>query len=127
MDGEEGEWHPYLGAKVMGALFGHKWLAFTLLHSRFLAKKSDCKPSKLCMADKLSITLTPAWLYLPMVRATGEINEYRALARKGKYSHSNVVRETDEQWYRAVQNYLKAWAYEHKEGKEDTWTPKNTK
>jgi hypothetical protein len=28
------------------------------------------------VADKLAFVLTPAWLYLPMTRATGELSEY---------------------------------------------------
>jgi hypothetical protein len=33
------------------------------------------------MADKLAIALTPSWLYLLMVRASGEIHEYMAHAK----------------------------------------------
>jgi hypothetical protein len=53
----------------------------TLYHSRYLAKTLGHKASPRCAADKLAIWLTPAWLYLPMVRATGELAEYMAHAR----------------------------------------------
>ena len=52
------------------------WRDFSLYHSRYYAKKNNAYPSKLCFADKLSFCLTPRWLYLPMVNATGEIKEY---------------------------------------------------
>lgn len=54
----------------------HKWKQFSLYHSRYYAKKYGANPSKLCFADKLSFCVTPRWLYLPMVNATGEIKEY---------------------------------------------------
>src|SRR5215472_14200778 len=62
MDGPEGELHPYIGAKIMGALFGKTWHDFCLYHSRFLAKRHGVQFSRLCVADKLSICITPAWL-----------------------------------------------------------------
>jgi hypothetical protein len=60
MDGPEGELHPFLGARIMQALFDRKlrfpesvtgyskltvspWFAFTLYHSRFLAKSHQSR------------------------------------------------------------------------------------
>ncbi len=87
MDGEEGETHPYVGAGIVSALFddpepnrrpsivkraldrafgrgapgGMSWFSFNLYHSRFLAKRhGKTRYSMLCVADKLSICLTPA-------------------------------------------------------------------
>lgn len=108
MDGPEGEKHPELGARLMHALFdrprivveefigthggvvrkresNYHWLHLTLFHSRFYAKQVGRLPSRLCAADKLASYLTPWWIYLPMVKATGEIQEYMAIAGQGKY------------------------------------------
>jgi hypothetical protein len=92
MDGPEGERHPYRGAQIMGALFGERWYRFTLLHSRYLAKTLGSQPSRLCVADKLAIALTPAWLYLPMVRATGEVREYMAHAPHSSKGNEKLIR-----------------------------------
>ena len=148
MDGPEGELHPYLGARIMSFLFDKryrrfniwrgdfgrgparpgyityrrtKWHDFTLYHSRFLAKKNEAQYSKLCVADKLAISLTPAWLYLPMVRATGEIKEYMKDTERNS-GGSVKVTNSELVWYSAVQDYVRKWVEEHKEIKEDTWT-----
>ena len=79
MDDENGEKHPEVGAKIMHFLFdwgSDYWRNFTLLHSRHYAKTLGMKYSKLCVADKFAFCLTPAWLYIPMVTASGEIKEY---------------------------------------------------
>lgn len=122
MDGDEGELHPYWGACLMGALFGKQWFDFTLYHSRFLAKKNNAQYSRLCVADKFAIVLTPAWLYLPMVKATGEIVEYM------KDAERNSNGELKQQklalvWYNGVKDYVRRWVHEHKDIKADTWTP----
>jgi hypothetical protein len=129
MDGAEGEKHVEFGAGIMGRWFGTEWRDFCLYHSRFYAKR-DGKPfSRLCVADKLSIVLTPAWLYLPMVRWTGEIREYMALAKtrtamgEPKYASMQLTTSTEERWYADVQEYLRRWVAEHRDGREDTWTP----
>lgn len=128
MDGEEGELHPYWGAFVMGALFGRRWFEFTLSHSRFLAKKLGINPSRLCVADKLATVLTPRFLYLPMVRATGEVHEYMALSRRNnatgdKYSTMNLDASSQLAWHRDMIAYMRRWVQEHRDGREDTWTP----
>lgn len=131
MDGEEGERHPFTGAKIMGFLFGKKWYDFCLYHSRFLAKKFDATPSRLCIADKLAICLQPEWLYLPAVRATGEIHEYMKLSQAhgntthNKYAHMSLSKKSQREWYRSMQAYVRKWVEEHKDGREDTWTPKS--
>lgn len=136
MDGQEGDLHPYLGADIMGVIFGWEWFNFCLSHSRFLAKKR-CQPySRLCVADKLSVAMEPAWLYLPRARASGELYEYMSLAGgkddskyKGepndKYVHMKILEGTPEAWFDAVCHYLKQWVHEHKDLKEDTWTKLN--
>lgn len=141
MDGPEGETHPQLGAFLM-AFFDRKadwtvengpvgrWGLFSLLHSRYYAKTLGLQPSRLCMADKLAIALTPGWLYLPMVRASGEIHEYMAHAKHRIVGNINitdeekrrVVSSSQAEWYAGVQSYCRRWAMAHRDGAIDTWT-----
>jgi hypothetical protein len=130
MDGDEGETHPEWACGKMNQWFGAPWGAFVLTHSRFYAKKMKLPVSPLCYADKLAIVYTPAWLYLPMVRATGEIVEYMKLAQQnnaglggGKYSTMNVSHHDEGEWCRGVKAYVRKWVAEHKDGRDDTWTP----
>jgi len=142
MDGPEGEKHVELGAKIMryfdivwglpcdecqdkGCSVCSEWYYFTLYHSRFYAKKDNAQYSKLCVADKYSLVLTPWWLYLPLVNLTGEIHEYMGQA-DDKYKGMNLNINSQYAWYKSVQTYLSAWVEEHKDIKKDTWTPGNT-
>lgn len=75
MDGPEGETHPEFGAKAM-SIFGPGWRDFTLLHSRFYAERVGRPVSRLCMADKLAICLTPRWLWKLLISLSGERQEY---------------------------------------------------
>lgn len=143
MDGPEGETHPRLGARIMAVLFDWhdrtfrwtdggpigEWGFFALLHSRYYAKTLGMQPSRLCMADKLAIALTPAWLYLPMVRATGEIHEYMAHAKHRIVGNTNVSESEQalllagqDEWYAGVRSYCRRWAMAHCDGSVDTWT-----
>jgi hypothetical protein len=131
MDGPEGETHPEVAAKLMAWLFGPKWGDFCRYHSRFAAKRDGAQFSRLCVADKLSISLTPAWLYLPMVNATGEIVEYMAMGKQcesnskgvNKYESMKLRCDNQREWYQGVQQYLKRWVDTHKDLRPDTWTP----
>ena len=118
LDGLEGEQHPEFAAKIMGFLFGERWADFCRYHSRFLAKKNGRHVSRLCVADKMAIALQPGWMYLPMARATGELHEYMS----GEMKRNPNFDRTPEQWFLALQKYIKEWAIEHKDCKEDTWT-----
>lgn len=138
MDGPEGEIHPVFAARIMGWLFdrptqfgradcvpsrdGHwpigSWHDFCLYHSRFLAKHDGMPFSRLCVADKLSIALTPSWLYLPMARLSGELKEYM----EGKGARTPAGTRSPRKWLRDVQQYCRAWAMEHRDGKQDEWT-----
>lgn len=118
MDGPEGETHPELGARIMGALFGAEWRDFTLLHSRFYSKRLGRPFSRLCVADKLAVAMTPWWLYLPLTRLTGEIHEY--MAGPGGRTAANGM--GFRAWNAEVCCYLRAWVAEHRDGREDTWT-----
>lgn len=133
MDGEaEGERHPEWACGFMNRWCGAPWGAFVLYHSRFYAKKDRVPVSALCYADKLAIVYTPTWLYLPMVRATGEIREYMKLAHKnndglgdGKYANMNLSHEDEAKWCAGVKDYVRRWVEEHKDGRADTWTPES--
>lgn len=128
MDGPEGETHPELGAAIMRRLFGQPWGDFAMYHSRFLAKQHGVKPSPLCIADKLAIALEPWWLYLPRVNLTGEVREYMAKSAHmnetgGKYSGMNLNMSSQRAWNRDMCAYIRRWVAEHKDGRDDTWTP----
>lgn len=95
MDGDKGQRHPELGGKIMARLFGQDWGDFCRLHSRYYAKLEGREPSPLCAADKLVLLVTPRWIYLPAVRATGEVQEYTALYAAWR----GVESVTIEEWY----------------------------
>jgi len=147
MGGPEGEQHPQVGAAIMSWLFDHPWLDrpwpylggwmkygawgnFTIMHSRYYAKTLGMQPSRLCMADKLAIALTPGWLYLPMVRASGELQEYMAHEKHRLVWNSHIsdverrrmLSGSQAEWYTGVQSYCRRWAFAHREGAVDTWT-----
>lgn len=109
MDGDEGETHPELGANIMRRLFGIAWYRFTLYHSRFYAKRDGAEISQLCVSDKLATVLTPNWIYLLLVRATGEIAEYRKPPNdRYEYSYTEKLAfdRDDKDW---VANTLKPY------------------
>lgn len=154
MDGPEGEQHVETGARIMTALFdgkprnggrpingepqdlsgwlvlasGHwigKWGQFSLYHSRYYAKRNGRSVSRLCFADKLSFALTPRWLYLPAVTATGEINEYLKNAQKADSGHWKPTGDDKRVWHAQLCEYMRNWVEEHKDGAVDTWTDAN--
>lgn len=106
-----------------------RWRDFTMYHSRFYAKKHGTQPSRLCIADKLAITLTPRWLYLPLARATGEIHEYmKCSAQKegegpAKYAAMKLRTDNQKQWHGDMCDYLRRWVDAHMDGSIDNWTP----
>jgi hypothetical protein len=108
-----------------------KWADFSRYHSRFYAKKDGVNPSRLCIADKLAICLEPSWLYLPRVNWSGEIVEYMKLAESrnlageniNKYESMKLSTKSQKDWFEAMTSYLQRWVDEHKNGKDDTWTP----
>lgn len=102
----------------------HVWSNFSLYHSRYYAKKFGAQPSRLCFADKLSFNVTPRWLYLPMVNATGEIHEYLKMAKKSETTHWKPV-EGQKVWHSQLREYMAKWVEEHKDGSPDTWTNSN--
>jgi hypothetical protein len=77
MDGEDGERHPELGARIAGRLLGQEYHDLALLHSRHYAAAAAVEPSALCWPDKLAQACEPVWWYLLRARASGELREYR--------------------------------------------------
>lgn len=107
-----------------------RWRDLCLYHSRFYAKRDGKHFSKLCVADKLSIVLTPWWLYLPLTRLSGELSEYMARCQPSngdKYAGMNVFDHRPKEWYLNVQDYLRRWVEEHIDMKPDTWTPEHSR
>lgn len=76
-------------------------------HSRFLSKHYGVTPSRLCWADKLAAALTPWWLYVPMCRVTGEIQEYRSIKKHqedlGRVYDRDDSFAADKAWFLALQ------------------------
>lgn len=130
IDGPEGEEHVRLGAAIMRRLFGPQWEEFTCCHSRFWAKKMGRPFSRLCVADKLAFVLTPLWLYLPMVRWTGEIQEYMRETRRSLSDLRNLepweaqcLRSDDEiTFLTGLRSYTGRWVNRHRNLAEDYWT-----
>lgn len=130
MEGHEGESHVELGARIMGQLFGGDWAMFTACHSRYWAKRIHQPISALCLADKLAFVMTPAWLYLPMARATGELAEYmvRAKERQAGSEHFTAaecaqLNSTDpRKWLAGLKSYTRRWVEAHRDGRDDVWT-----
>jgi hypothetical protein len=91
-----------------------RWGLFVLGHSRFYAKKYGVYMSQLCVADKYAIVLTPWWLYIPMAWASGELGEYLALLKDGKYTHMNLEAYTVRGWHKSMKDYLRGWVNENK-------------
>jgi len=129
MDGADGETHVELGARLMTALFGESWGAFTAAHSRYWAKRNGRQFSRLCVADKLAFVLTPDWLYVPMARATGELSEYmlRAKERQAGCEYFTDVESAQlnspkpREWLRGLKSYTSRWVEEHRDGGVDHW------
>lgn len=129
MDGNEGEQHVVLGGRIMGGLFGPNWCDFTLCHSRHWAKRVGKPYSKLCLADKLAFVLTPAWLYLPMARMSGELHEYMRVASSRQLCGNvtsfelSLLKSRDPGvWLEGIKLYTRRWVEQHRNGVRDHWT-----
>lgn len=99
MDGPEGERHPLLGAYIAGALFGYDYYKLVLLHSRYFAQRLGARPSKLCWADKYSMTFDPPRFYLWRARRSGELAEYRDNAARRQFIERTAP---DELWLKKL-------------------------
>ncbi len=132
MDDADGETHPEFGGILMHrATFGEgvavrwAWENFVRYHSRFFAKRERAPLSPLAYADKLSIAITPPWIYLPLANLTGEVREYMDPAANGaggKYAGEGKDVSSQWAWKRTMSAFVRAWVDEHKDGRADTWT-----
>lgn len=104
MDGEKGERHPEVGAKIAGWLFGRKYHNLVLYHSRHYARNAGVTPSKLCWPDKLSHIYEPAWWYLFRARLSGELKEYRKTAAESGFL---PLTASDQEWFAKLQAYFR--------------------
>jgi hypothetical protein len=129
MDGFEGEQHVVLGGLIMGWMLGRDWRDFTLCHSRHWAKRVGKRYSRLCLADKLAFVLTPAWLYLPMARMSGELQEYMRVASGRQlcggitdFEQSLLDSRDPRVWLEGLKIYTRRWVEQHRNGIRDHWT-----
>jgi len=134
MDGPDGVEHPRLGARIMHRLFDkpcdkcecaralgywedlrhdYKWHDFALYHSRSMAVKDKApRFSKLCVADKLALSMTPWWFYIPIATLTGEIKEYMAAAVSSGHL-SNLAGKYE--WFVWGTAHMQTWAERNKD------------
>lgn len=129
MDGAEGDTHPDRSARLIEGWFPDRPDLAELVryHSRFAAKRDGRNVSRLCAPDKLACALWWPWLYVLLCSWTGELDEYIARNRSAtdKYAATTgggIEGETRIAFYRNVAAYLRRWAYEHANGRYDTWT-----
>ncbi len=136
IDDAEGEKHVEFAHNLFVRLGQPDFAKFCLYHSRFRARQDNQPYSKLCVADKLAVTLEPYWLYMPRVMLSGEIKEYMfessSLNPNSKYKGEPRTKAqeqafgeetTPRQWWLSMTEYLRAWAYTHRSGIQDRWTP----
>lgn len=102
IDGEDGERHVELGARIAGWLFGSRYRDEVLFHSRHYARNAQRDPSDLCWADKASVLFDPAWFYLLRARLSGELSEYR-----GNAAAYVSMEEEDITWFLWYQSRVK--------------------
>lgn len=135
MDGPVGEAHPFAGARLVsrlldrdrqrfyrclyrsaesraGCLPAHQalawlgpWGLFCVTHSRFLAQRLGRPTSALCAADKYAIGVLPAWAYLPLAWASGELAGY-VRGEGGRTGGHPSARA----WYAACADYCQSLA-----------------
>ena len=103
MDGVEGERHPELGAKIALKLFGIKYRDLCIYHSRHYARLTGDEPSKLCWADKLSISMEAKWFYLLRARLSGEIKGYREMSDAAGFINLN---QSDSEWFDWISGWM---------------------
>lgn len=104
MDGAEGKWHPFWGAKLAGQVVGflkgkrfcNQTYTLAIYHSRDFAKLDDVPVSKLYAADKCSILYDPCWFYLLRARLSGEIHEFKNRALS---SGHHLPGASNKDWY----------------------------
>ena len=121
MDGDGSEAHVILGAEIVRSFCGPEYADECYRHSREWCRQTGQPISRLCLADKMAFVLTPWWLYLPMTRLTGELEEYMGRSRE-KHRRSGYTNEERElifdggqrAWLQGLQSYTRRWVDEHR-------------
>lgn len=116
------ETHVELGARIMQALFGASWGEFCRRHSRYYARSRGLRISRLCVADKLAFVITPAWLYLPLAHASGELAEYMERSKERQAGNEYFTPEESvllestnpREWLRGLQSYTYRWVLKNR-------------
>ncbi len=121
VEGEGSENHVELGGRIMDRLCGQPWGDHVRRHSRSWCDLHGQRYSRLCVADKLAFVLTPAWLYLPMARASGELAQYMAATdgqtRDGKFTETerSLLQSGDAKlWLKGLKSYTRRWVEQHR-------------
>lgn len=147
IDGEQGKWHPVLGAWLVSAILDRRaertyeistaylpevqrrlmrrqarvrigpWGRLCLLHSRSVAKRLGKKVSPLCGPDKLSSALYPRWLYLALAKASGEIEEYLRHADTPGGRAAGIDASSPVAWFISMQAYMRRVANDIEAGR----------
>ena len=121
MDGDGSEEHVILGAEIVRSICGPEYADECYRHSREWCRQTGQPYSRLCLADKMAFVLTPWWLYLPMTRLTGELDEYMSRSRE-EHRRSGYTEEERElifnggqrKWLRGLQSYTRRWVEAHR-------------
>jgi hypothetical protein len=81
------------------------------------------------LADKLAFVLTPAWLYIPMARLSGELQEYMRVsserqvgARVSNFELSLLKSRNPQVWLEGLKLYTRRWIEQHQNGSRNRWT-----
>jgi hypothetical protein len=129
MEGPEGQQHVVLGGRIIGWLCGPYWRDFVLCHSRHWAESVGKGYSRLCLADKFAFVLTPAWLYIPMARLSGELEEYMCVSserqlggRVNNFELSLLKSHNPQVWLEGLKLYTRRWIERHRDGGRDRRT-----
>lgn len=107
LDGEEGENHPMWAASWTRRHFGTYYGVLCLFHSRFKAKQRNREPSKLCLADKYGVALSPVWLWVLLGKLTGETEEYKGNKKYEIFEQDKLKSDAD--WFRDYRKLCKKW------------------
>jgi hypothetical protein len=115
IEGPTGDEHVLLGARLMGWLFGPEWARECLRHSRSWCNRTGLPVSRLGLADKLAFAITPAWLYIPMTRWSGELAEYMQASKERRdvsftEAELRLLNSEDlREWLEGLQRYTLRW------------------
>lgn len=121
MDGDGSEEHVVLGAEIVRSICGPAYADECYRHSRVWCRRRGQPVSRLCLADKMAFVMAPWWLYLPMTRLTGELDEYMSRSREdhGRSGYTEEERALifdgrHREWLQGLQRYTLRWVEAHR-------------